>query len=106
MHVGTKYSQREGDQPASVIIKGAKIEDVATPTANVYYDEGIRIGYSTIGSGWKTKPMIPKEYIGKDAGELRLMLPIQVKDVINEYTFVFRVYYAYDHPELLNADKL
>ena len=106
MHVGTKYSQRESDQPATVIIKGAKIEDLATPTANVYYDEGVKVGYSTIGSGWKTKSMLPKEYKGKDVGEIRLMLPIQVKDVVNEYTFVFRVYYTYDHPELLNADKI
>lgn len=106
MHVGTKYSQRESDQPATTIIKGAKIEDVATPTANVYYDEGLRVGYSTIGSGWKTKSMLPSLYEGKEAGEIRLMLPIQVKDIVNEYTFVFRVYYTYDHPELLNADKL
>lgn len=34
------------------------------------------------------------------------MLPIQVKDVVNEYTFVFKVYYSYDHPELLNQDQL
>ncbi len=106
MHVGTKYSQRESDQPATVVIKGAKIDDVATPTANVYYDEGVKIGYSTIGSGWKTKSMLPQSYKGKEAGEIRLMLPIQVKDVVNEYTFVFRVYYTYDHPELLNVDKL
>ena len=106
MHVGTKYSQRESDQPATVVIKGAKIDDVATPTANVYYDEGVKIGYSTIGSGWKTKSMLPEEYKGKEAGEIRLMLPIQVKDVVNEYTFVFKVYYTYDHPELLNADKI
>ena len=106
MHVGTKYSQREADQPATVIIKGAKIDDLATPTANVYYDEGYKIGYSTYGSGWKTKSMLPKEYSGKDAGEIRLMLPIQIKDVVNEYTFVFRVYYIYYHPELLHAEKL
>lgn len=106
MHVGTKYSQREGDQPATVVIKGAKIDDVATPTANVYYDEGVKIGYSTIGSGWKTKSMLPEDYLGKDAGEIRLMLPIQIKDVVNEYTFVFKVYYTYDHPELLNTEKL
>lgn len=106
MHVGTKFSQRESDQPATVIIKGARIDDVATPTANVYYDEGITIGYRTIGNGWKTKSMLPQEYRGKEAGEIRLMLPIQVKDVVNEYTFVFKVYYTYFHPELLNTDKL
>ena len=106
MHVGTKYSQREADQPATVVIKGAKIDDLATPTANVYYDEGYKIGYSTYGNGWKTRSMLPKEYSGKEAGEIRLMLPIQIKDVVNEYTFVFRVYYTYDHPELLHAEKL
>ncbi|MBR1687553.1 MAG: hypothetical protein IJ710_03355 [Prevotella sp.] len=108
MHVGVKYSEREKSQPASVIIKGAKIDDLATPTANVYYDEGTYLRYSgkTIGSGWKTKSMLPSIYRGKDAGRIRLMLPIQVKDVVNEYTFVFKVYYTYDHPELLNADKL
>lgn len=106
MHVGTKYSQRESDQPATVLIKGAKINDVATPTVNVYYDEGYKIGYTTYGNGWKTKSMLPKDYKGKEAGEIRLMLPIQVKDVVNEYTFVFKVYYTYDHPELLNAEKI
>ena len=75
-------------------------------SSNVYYDEGIKIGYRTIGSGWATRSMLPEKYIGKDAGEIRLMLPIQVKDVVNEYTFVFKVYYTYDHPELLNAEKI
>ena len=106
MHNGVKYSQREGDQPASTIIKGAKLDDLACPTTNVYYDEGVTIGYSTIGNGWKTRSMLPSEYRGKEAGEIRLMLPIQVKDVVNEYTFVFKVYYSYDHPELLHADKI
>lgn len=106
MHVGTKFSEREGDQPPTTIIKGAKIEDLATPTVNVYYDKGIKIGYETIGNGWKKRSMLPKQYEGKEPGEIRLMLPIQIKDVINEYTFVFKVYYSYDHPELLHADKL
>lgn len=106
MHSGVKYSEREGDQPATTVIRGAKIDDLACPTANVYYDNGITIGYSTIGNGWKTRSMLPKEYLGKTAGEIRLMLPIQIKDVINEYTFVFKVYYKYDHPELLNQENL
>lgn len=106
MHVGIKYSQRENDQPASTIIKGAKLDDCATPTSNVYYDNGVTIGYNTYGNGWKTRSMLPNEYKGKEAGEIKLMLPIQIKDVVNEYTFVFKVYYTYDHPELLNADKI
>lgn len=50
--------------------------------------------------------MLPEKYIGKEAGEIRLMLPIQIRDVINEYTFIFKVYYTYDHPELLKNEKL
>ena len=39
MHSGIKYSQREADQPASTIIKGAKLEDLAAPTDKVYYSD-------------------------------------------------------------------
>lgn len=106
MHNGVKYAQREEDQPLTTIIKGAKIKDLACPTANVYYDEGTKTGYNITGNGWKIKSMLPSEYNGKEAGEIRLMLPIQVKDVVNEYTFVFKVIYVYDHPELLNQESL
>lgn len=105
MHKGVKYTEREGNQSATTVIQGAKIEDIAIPTTNVYYDEGTRIGYSTYESGWKIRSMLPSEYKGNDIGEIRLMLPIQIKDVINEYTFVFKVYYRYYHPELLNQDN-
>ena len=37
MHSGIKYSEKEGDQPASTIIKGAKLDDVAVPINKVYY---------------------------------------------------------------------
>ena len=97
MHTGTKYSQREGDQPATPIIKGAKIEDLAAPNCNVRY--------SDILKEWVTDPMYPKAP-ALSPGQLRLMLPIQIKDVINEYVFVFDVSYVYDHPERLNiTDK-
>lgn len=106
MHSGIKYSQRENDQPASTIIKEAKLDDCATPTSNVYYDDGYTLGNKIYGNGWKTRSMFPEEYIGKEIGEIKLMLPIQIKDVINEYTFVFKVYYTFLHPELLKADKI
>lgn len=93
MHVGTKYIDREKDQPATTIIKGAKIDDVATPTCNVFLQEG-RYG------SWQTTSMYPQKP-GLSPGQLKLMLPIQIKDVINEYVFVFDVNYSYHHPELL-----
>lgn len=106
MHIGTKYIDREKDQPATTIIKGAKIDDVATPTRYVYFDNGYTIGYNTLGGGWKVRSILPKAYQGKEIGEVRLMLPIQIKDVINEYTFIFKVYFSFNHPELLKAKEL
>lgn len=68
MHVGTKFSEREGNQPATTIIKGAKIEDLATPTANVYYSDGVKIGYERFGNGWKTKKWFLKFIKEKKSG--------------------------------------
>jgi hypothetical protein len=92
MHVGTKYSDKELDQPAATIIKGAHIEDIAVPTSN--------IRYSDILKEWVTESMYPSVPT-TSPGEIKLMLPIQVKDVINEYVFVFRVDRIYRHPELI-----
>lgn len=95
MHVGTKYSQREADQPATTIIKGAKIEDLAAPNCNVRYSDVLK--------EWVTESMYPT-IPATSPGQLRLMLPIQIKEVINEYVFVFDVNYVYEHPERLNLE--
>ena len=95
MHVGTKYSEKDGDQPASTIIKGAKIDDIAAPTKNVRYSSTLK--------EWVVDPMFPSAY-SKPIDPVRLMLPIQVKDVINEYVFIFDVKYKWNHPERLTFD--
>ena len=96
MHVGTKYSQKDGEQPSTTIIKDANIEDVAVPTCN--------IRYSDILNKWMTDSMYPNTP-ATSPGDLKLMLPIQVKDVINEYIFVFRADWVFNHPELLKASN-
>lgn len=93
MHVGTKYSERNSSQPATTVIKNAKIEDVATPTDRVYYSETLK--------EWTSKSMYPNEPKLKNK-QIQLMLPIQIKDVVNEYIFVFDLDYVLNHPELLN----
>lgn len=87
MHSGIKYSQKEADQLPTIIIKGAKLLDVAVPIKNIYFNKS-----------WKVKSMYPNEEI-KNSERLKLMLPIQIKDVINEYIFEFDVTFKYLHPE-------
>lgn len=107
-HDGTKYTLPEQSQPATTILSNAKLEDFAFPAANIYYKDNLAFNYATdikaLEGRWITEPMLPQKYNGIEAGEIRLMLPIQVKDVVNEYTFIFKVYYTFYHPELLNLD--
>ncbi len=93
MHTGINYSQREGDQPASTIIKGAKLEDLAAPTVNVYYSDVLK--------EWTSDSLYKNADKKAEGQTIRLMLPIQVKDVINEYIFEFGLTYVYDNPEYL-----
>lgn len=93
MHAGTKYSEREGDQPASTIIKGAKLDDLAAPTNKVFYSDFLK--------KWCNGSLYSKADKRLDGQILRLMLPIQVKDVINEYIFEFELKYIFDHPECI-----
>lgn len=92
MHVGTKYSQKNDDQPSSVVIKDATIDDIAVPTVNIRYSDVLK--------KWVTDSMYPSKQ-AETPGEVKLMLPIQVKDVINEYVFVFKVDWVYNNPELI-----
>ena len=100
MHKGIKYSEKNGNQPPTTIIKNAKWEDTVTPTHLVYYREATKY----IEGGWDTDSMYPNES-GLQPGRVKLMLPIQIKDVINEYVFVFDVQYIYNYPERLILDK-
>lgn len=99
MHKGIKFSEKNGAQPATTIIKNAKWEDTVTPTHLVYYREATKY---TEGR-WDTYSMYPTVE-GLKPGQVKLMLPIQIKGVINEYIFVFDVQYVYYYPERLNLD--
>jgi len=92
MHSGIKYSQREASQPASTIIRGASLEDIACPTSNVRYSDVLK--------RWVTDSMYP-ENPTSETMQVCLMLPIQIKNVVNEYVFIFDVNYSFAHPERL-----
>ena len=94
MHSGVKYTDRNNPQPPTVVVKNAKIDDVVLPTDNIYYVSG-QYG------GWTTKPLLPnrattkeelntlsKKYIGKT---VKILLPLQIEETVNEYIFSFKV---------------
>ena len=92
MHSGIKYNEKENPQVSTTIISGASLDDIACPISNIHFDD--------IQKEWITDTMYPQT-ISKGDKQFRLMLPIQIKDVINEYVFIFDVEYKYNHPERL-----
>lgn len=92
-HNGVKYIDRDKSQPATIVPNGATVEDVVSPTDKV----------SWLGSSWYTDPLLYGSDNGINNGKtVKVLLPISVKGVENEYTFVFKVKWNYAHPELQN----
>lgn len=97
MHSGVKYIDRNNSQPATTIPNGAKINDLLIPTDNVYYVSGTQ--YSS--GGWREKNLIPSFYKSKEALDaeasnyvgktMKVLMPISVEGVQNDYTFEFEI---------------
>lgn len=91
IHEGIKYNERNNSQTNSIIISNATLEDIVVPNKNIRYSEILK--------EWVIDPIYPlkKDLLNL---EIKLMLPIQIKNVINEYVFIFKIHWTYDHPEL------
>lgn len=94
MHSGVKYVDRSSPQPPTVVVKKAKVDDMVVPTDNIYYISG-QYG------GWQTRPLFPNrantqaELISltqKNIGKtVKILLPLEIQDTVNEYIFSFKV---------------
>lgn len=109
MHKGVKYVDRNESQKPTTIIRHTKWDDVIIPTNLIYYSTKKYEFLATplSDSGWYASSIYPSRTVGimnPNIGQMQLMIPIQIKDVINEYILTFDVKYVYDHPERLNLD--
>ncbi len=77
MHNGVKYSEKENSQPSTSIIKNSSLSDEIIPTHFVRLRD----------EKWVAEDNYPEEGLSNDM--VRIMLPIQIKDVVNEYIFEF-----------------
>jgi len=90
MHSGVKFSEKNNSQPATVVVKNAKIDDLIMPSKNVYYVSG-QYG------GWRTLPLFSNpstdniEISSSVGKEVRILLPLEIENTVNEYIFSFKV---------------
>ncbi|MCR5362042.1 MAG: leucine-rich repeat domain-containing protein [Bacteroidales bacterium] len=82
MHNGVKYAERENAQMPTTIITGAQVSDNITP--NVFV--------KSTNSGWIAYDNYPKD-ASLEGSTIKIMLPIQIKNQINEYIFEFSLKY-------------
>ena len=87
MHSGVKYVDGEKAQPLTVIAKKTKINDLVAPVDNSYYSDG-----------WISLPLFSVQSAGKT---VKILLPIQIQETINEYIFSFKI----DHTRINTADN-
>lgn len=103
MHKGIKYTERNNSQPSTTIIRNSKWEDAIIPTHLVYYEEPTKYRKG----GWRERSILPPDeplLFGYETKQIKLMLPIQIKGIVNEYIFVFDVNYVFSYPERLNLE--
>ena len=83
MHNGVKFIDRNNAQPASVLPKNASISDLLLPTDNVYYLSSV---------GWIQKNLFSVQAVEQITGKtVRILFPIIIQDVPNEYMFEFKI---------------
>lgn len=93
MHSGVKFIDRNNSQPASVVPKGASLSDIVIPTDNIYYVSGQYGGWNegklfNFPIDKKNVEESKQLFIGKT---VRILLPVIIQDVKNEYVFEFKV---------------
>lgn len=93
MHSGVKYIDRNNSQPPSIVPKNASLSDVIIPTDNIYYVSGQYGGWREgnlfnfpIDKNNIEASKVP--YVGKT---VRILLPIVIEDIRNEYVFEFKI---------------
>ena len=94
-HSGVKYIDRDKSMPATVVPNGTSVDDVVLPTNLTSFSSG----------DWHSLPLIPNNRIydpNKVGKNVKILLPISIKGVVNEYTYIFKVEWVWEHPELRN----
>lgn len=79
MHSGVKYEDKEKAQPLTVIAKKTKINDLVTPVDNICFNR----------DSWGTLSLFSAEK--SDGKTVKILLPIQIQETINEYIFSFKI---------------
>ena len=91
IHQGIKYSERDREQPSSIIPRSTRVEDCLIPADNIYlhsyWNKWTEHNIISIESSSKEKLIsLAEQYNGK---KVSIMMPIRIEDTQNDYIFEF-----------------
>lgn len=95
IHQGIKYINANDPQPPTIVPKGTVLNDLIAPVNRIHLGEYTK--------SWYQDDLIEnsrrhnKQLGGKN---VKILLPIEIKGVVNEYIFTFDLIWKYAHPEL------
>lgn len=101
IHSGIKFNDKEQSQVPSSIIRGATLVDEIIPSNNISFKEDRLLGKRE----WVASPLFDNLTPISQPLSMRVMLPIQIKDVVNEYILEFEVDYVYSFPYTIRKKK-
>ena len=94
VHKGVRFIDATNSLPATTIPSGASISELIAPTNRIKYSDGW-YQQSIISSNKSDDPNV----VGKT---VKILLPIEVNGVVNEYVFCFTIGWKFTYPEYQN----
>ena len=91
-HAGVNFINRGLPQPPSVIVREVAFTDIVQPTAHIYsglHGEWENLPLLTVTG--MTKKDLREGAEAKIGKKVQVLLPLQIRDTVNEYIFIFDV---------------
>jgi hypothetical protein len=88
IHEGTRLVDINNPQAPAVVPRGASLSSFLAPVSRI--------------SRGRMSPLFDGTGARLENQTVRISLPLQIQNVINEYVFTFRINWRYTHPELQN----
>lgn len=92
MHAGVKYSEMNNSQAPTTVAANSILTDVVSPTCNIYYNSTTGWTHnSLLGRFHKEQQVVIDTMKKYQNANLKVILPIKINGIVNEYTFTFTV---------------
>jgi len=90
IHSSINFNNRNNPQPPTVVVKNSRVNEAIIPVNNVRFVNSYWVKSNLIKVNRKSNSeKILDNYIGKT---IKILLPLEIQDTINEYIFTFEIY--------------